>query len=113
MTTKTNFSTTPDTHAEANGHWDLAQIGVIGGPAVSARIQFQNGPVNEHGENGVQLTDVVKVCLARYRMLNKSFPCRENSIVITKLQEAIMWDEERTAKRTLQGVEGFDRPHES
>lgn len=43
-------------------------------------------------------------------MLNKSFPCRENSLVITNLQQAIMWDEERTAQRTVAGVEGFDKP---
>jgi hypothetical protein len=76
-------------------------------------IQFQNGPVKEHGVNGVQLTDVLRICLARYKMLNESFRCRENSLVITKLQEAIMWDEERTAQRTLAGVEGYDKPRAS
>ncbi len=105
------FVTTPGTHAEINGHWD--QVRWDEGSARPSRIHFQNGPVKEHGVNGVQLTDVLKVCLARYSMLNKSFPCRENSLVITKLQEAIMWDEERTAKRTRQGVEGYDRPHHS
>ena len=29
-----------------------------------------------------------------------------------QLQEALMWDDERTAKRTRQGVEGYDKPHE-
>lgn len=117
-TLEISFQTTPNTHAAANGHWDEA---VIYGPDLEApaeaagpllQIQFQNGPVKEHGVNGVQLPQVLRICLARYQMLNKSFPCRENSIVITKLQEALMWDDERTAKRTRQGVEGYDRPHQ-
>jgi hypothetical protein len=107
---KPTFETTPETHASRNGHWDRVKVEDPGGKAMLS-IDFQNGPVKEFGVNGVQLTDVLKICLARYQMLNVSFPCRENSIVITKLQEAIMWDEERTAKRTKQGVEGYDRPH--
>lgn len=103
------FTTTPETHASSNGHWDVVTWGA--GEGRVSQLQFQNGPVKECGVNGVQLTDVLRACLARYQMLNKSFPCRENSLAITKLQEAIMWDEERTSKRTRQGVEGFDRPH--
>lgn len=116
---ETSFQTTPDTHAAANGHWDRAIISLEPGsgeigpfdPFAPLSIRFQNGPVKDYGINGVQLPQVLRICLARYRMLNKSFPCRENSIVITKLQEALMWDDERTAKRTRQGVEGFDKPH--
>ena len=117
MSTTFSFSTTPDTHASRNGHWDSVGIprdpsSPIGPPDNGLLcIQFQNGPVKEVGVNGVQLPDVLKICLARYKMLNKSFPCRENSLVITKLQEALMWDAERTAKRTRQGVEGYDAPH--
>ncbi len=108
------FHTSAESHAAANGHWDKV---TIDHPSMEKdakpvlEIQFQNGPIKTHGVNGVQLTDVLRICLARYQMLNKSFPCRENSLVITKLQEAIMWDEERTAKRTAQGVEGHDREH--
>lgn len=116
--TSIQFHTTPDTHAARSGHWDRVTIDgpLLGDPTQESRhlqIQFQNGPVKEHGVNGVQLTDVLRICLARYKMLNKTFPCRENSIAITKLQEALMWDEERTAQRTRQGVEGYDRPHQS
>ncbi len=114
-TLTTFFEAFPGTHAEANGHWNRASVI---GPNVQdqeeevyADIHFQNGPVQEHGVNGVQLPQILRICLARYQMLNESFPCRENSLVITRLQEAIMWDEERTAKRTRQGVEGYDKPH--
>ena len=117
MTIKTVLSATPGTHAEANGHWDVAMIERNANPAkpemaeTLATIKFQNGPVNEHGVNGVQLTDVLKVALARYEMLNQGdFRCRENSLVITNLQQAIFWDLERTEKRTKAGVEGYDKP---
>lgn len=113
---KLSFSTTPNTHASASGHWDKVTARLPSPDGVTLgeqamQIQFQNGPVQEHGVNGIQLPQVIRACLARYKMLNKSFPCRENSLVITNLQRAIMWDDERTSKRTQQGVEGYDKPH--
>ena len=36
----------------------------------------------------------------------EKFPCRENAISITKLEEAIMWQEKRTSERIKRGVEG-------
>jgi hypothetical protein len=107
---KTTLITTPKTHAEANGHWDRAAVTSPDDRYLLLDIQFQNGPIEVHGINGVQLPTVLRLCLARYQMLNKSFPCRENSLVITNLQQAIMWDEERTAQRTALGVEGTDAP---
>ena len=105
MSANAEFTATPGSHAERNGYWDTASVpGWL-------RIKFQDGPVDEHGVNGVQLVDVLKVCLARYQALNRVLPCRENSIVVTKLQEAIMWDDERTSRRTAQGVEGSGHPH--
>jgi hypothetical protein len=41
--------------------------------------------------------------------LNKNFPCRENSIAITRLEEALMWLDKRTANRDARGVEGFNK----
>jgi hypothetical protein len=38
--------------------------------------------------------------------LNKKFPCRENSMVITKLEEAILWSKQRTFNRMMRDVEG-------
>ena len=108
-TLKPSFVTTPETHGQASGHWDV--VSWDEGYGRPSQLHFQNGPVREHGVNGVQIDDVLKVCLARLKMLNKSFPCRENSLSITNLQLAIMWQQERTAKRTSQGVEGYDKPH--
>lgn len=35
-----------------------------------------------------------------------SVPCRENSIAVTKLDEALMWLKKRKEDRTARGVEG-------
>jgi hypothetical protein len=76
-------------------------------------IQFQHGPVGENGVNGVQNEDVLKLLAMRLRGLNSSFPCRENSIAITKIEEALLWLEHRTAIRVEQGVEGKNEAHTS
>lgn len=41
--------------------------------------------------------------------LNKDFPCRENAMVITKLDEALMWSNKRKQDRIERGVEGFNK----
>jgi hypothetical protein len=56
--------------------------------------------------DGTTNEEVLKVLIHRIQTLNKLFPCRENAIVITKLQEALMWCEERTRDRTERGVIG-------
>lgn len=38
--------------------------------------------------------------------LQSKFPCRENAIVITKLEESLMWLEKRTLDRKKRNVEG-------
>lgn len=57
-------------------------------------------------EDGTTNEDVLKVLIDRMQYLNSKFPCRENSIVITKLEEALMWLDKRTADRKSRGVEG-------
>ena len=38
--------------------------------------------------------------------LNQKFPCRENSVAITKLDEALMWLDKRKKDREKRNVEG-------
>jgi hypothetical protein len=40
------------------------------------------------------------------QFLQAKAPCRENAIVITKLEESLMWLNKRTADRQARGVEG-------
>lgn len=56
--------------------------------------------------DGTTNEEVLKMLLHRCGELNKKFPCRENSIAITKMEEALMWFERRTANRQARGVEG-------
>lgn len=63
---------------------------------------------NEDGTvlNGTTLEEMLRVSIERLQDLNSRFGCRENSIAITKMQEALMWLEERTKDRIKRGVEG-------
>jgi len=64
--------------------------------------------LNEDGsyENGTTLEEMLKISIIRLKELNAKFPCRENSLAITKMEEALMWLNKRTEDRTLRGVEG-------
>lgn len=61
------------------------------------------------GGNGCQLTVFIKMALIIITYLNAKFPCRENAITITKLQEALMWQDQRTKDRKDRKVEGFNK----
>ena len=57
-------------------------------------------------ENGTTIEEMLRVSIERLQDLNGRFPCRENSIAITKIQEALMWLNARTTDREKRGVEG-------
>jgi hypothetical protein len=69
-------------------------------------LSFQNGPIKEAGVNGLTNEALIAVLVHRLQFLNGKFPCRENALAITKLQEAGMWLDQRTMDRILRGVEG-------
>jgi hypothetical protein len=75
----------------------------------SVHFHGQRGPVGEVGLNGCQVDDIITFALATLQVYNKLWPCRENSIAITKLQEALMWLGERRRDREDRGVEGYDK----
>ena len=77
-------------------------------PAIAPIVSFtiQSAPIGDVGVNGVQCTDIIKYSLYLLKSLNKTFPCRENSISITKLEEALHWQEARTRDRENRKVEG-------
>lgn len=77
------------------------------GARTYAEIRFQKGPIKENGVNGCHNEDLIAIVLDRLQCLNQGdFKCRENSIAITKLEEAMMWLNKRTADRKARGVEG-------
>jgi len=56
--------------------------------------------------DGTTNEEVLRMLINRMYYLNNKFPCRENSIVITKLEESLMWLEKRTSDRKERNVEG-------
>ena len=78
-------------------------------------VRYQNGVVVDGEQNGAFVEDVIEA--ARQRLLffnaNPKFRCRENSLAITKLEEALQWLDWRTRQRDLQGVENSYETHES
>ena len=72
-----------------------------------ARVQFQEGPVEEVGVNGCHHEDLIVVVIDRLQHYQAGeYACRENDQVLTKLEEALMWLRKRTTDRENRGVEG-------
>ena len=72
-----------------------------------SQVKFQKGPIKEYGVNGCHNEDLLIIVLDRLQSLNQGkFACRENSLAITKIEEALHWLNHRTADRVKRGVEG-------
>lgn len=70
-------------------------------------ISFQNGPIAEHGVNGVTQEALLAIVIDRLRgFQNGPFRCRENAIALTHCEDALMWLQKRTRDRMARGVEG-------
>ena len=74
-------------------------------------LQFVEKRETENNElvtvqNGTTSEEVLRVLIDRMKYLQKKIPCRENAIVITKLEECLMWLEKRMADRKARGVQG-------
>ena len=80
--------------------------------AIGLSIRWQNGPIPRNTRsiptpNGAFVETVIRAALDRLQYYQKSkFNCRENSLAITKLEEALLWLGHRTANREARGVEG-------
>lgn len=81
--------------------------------AVKQTLQFiEKEPVAEGSVelhtvyDGTTNEEVLLVLIDRLNCLQAKFPCRENAIVITKLEESLMWLNKRTADRKARNVEG-------
>lgn len=75
----------------------------------SLAFTIQNGPVGEAGVNGCQVDTVIETAKIILEGLNKQFPCRENAVAITKLDESLMWLEKRRKDRVVRMVEGTNQ----
>ncbi len=69
-------------------------------------IAFYERNTDGTEESGTTLEEMLRVSIERLKDLNSRFACRENSIAITKMEEALMWLNKRTENRIARGVEG-------
>lgn len=74
-------------------------------------IDWQNGPLGRGEDrkepNGAFVETVIDAARQRIEFYQASqFRCRENAIAITKLEEALLWLNKRTADRERRNVEG-------
>lgn len=56
--------------------------------------------------DGTTNGEVLTMMIDRMTYLQSKMPCRENALVITKLEEALMWLNKRTQDRIARNVEG-------
>lgn len=69
-------------------------------------IQLQRGEKRQE-PNGTFVEIIIAAAKQRIEFYNESkFKCRENSMAITKLDEALMWLNKRTQDREKRQVEG-------
>ena len=75
-------------------------------PADSQEIVFYKLNPDGSSEAGTTLEEMLRVSIERLQDLNSKFPCRENSVAITNMEQALMWLNKRTEDRKVRGVEG-------
>ena len=73
------------------------------------KFTIQSDPIGEVGVNGVQAVDMLEYVQCLFQSLNEVFPCRENALTITKIEEAIHWQNARTKDRLSRKVEGQNK----
>lgn len=101
--------------ADAPGHGGASHVyrvehGNSAGCGPLLEISFQNGPIAEHGVNGVTQEILLAVVIDRLRSFQSGpFSSRENALALTKCEEALHWLQQRTLDRMRRGVEGLTK----
>lgn len=93
-------------HGGANHVYAIEHTNTAGLEPLST-ILFQNGPIAEHGVNGITQEILLAIVIDRLRSFQSGpFSSRENAIALTKCEEALHWLQQRTIERLRRGVEG-------
>jgi len=94
----------------ANHRYSLRVISPPGGYDIvsgSVVIDFQKGPINEAGLNGLSNEALIAVLIDRMRGFQSGpFASRDNDLALAHLEQALMWLHKRTRERMARGVEG-------
>lgn len=70
-------------------------------------IDFQNGPINECGVNGLTHEVLLAIVADRLRSFQQGpYATRYNALALTHIEEAQNWLNRRTIERMRRGVEG-------
>jgi hypothetical protein len=94
----------------APNHFEVWPAEGYPGDECLTEVYFQAGPIKEFGVNGVANEDLIAMVICRLESFqNSPYSCRENSIAITKLEEALLWLRKRTLGREQRGVEGTSK----
>lgn len=100
---------------EKNGsgthHYEFLLSGDLAGEDDTDQVgylQFQHGPRNEPGSEPGLTSEAVVCALVHHFESFQAGPyrCRENALVITKLEEALHWMRHRANDRARRGVLG-------
>lgn len=78
---------------------------------IGIQIEWQDGPLGRDADrnepNGAFVEGVIAAAIGRLQFYNDGkFRCRENSLAITHLEEALHWCQARTNDRETRKVEG-------
>ncbi len=74
---------------------------------IGMAIRWQDGPLAITERNGAFVEDLIEAAIGRLRFYNAgAFACRENTLALQHLEEALHWCQARTADREKRGVEG-------
>ncbi len=70
-------------------------------------IFFQNGPIKEHGVNGVTHEALLAIVIDRLRSFQAGpFPSEDNATALEHCEDALEYLQNRTRNRIARGVEG-------
>jgi hypothetical protein len=88
--------------------------GEVRGPGLM--VDWQNGPLGRPPKpaTGAFVDDLLEAARQRLEFYQKAsggkFACRENAIMITKIEEALHWSYARRMAREERGVQGLHKP---
>jgi len=104
----TKYNTLEELHNELNRGTpgDEVSLNIAGKEAL--KIKFQTGGTATTERNGVFIEDLLIVAYSKLADYNRGLPCRENSLALTKIEEAIMWLANRKVERESRGVYGTE-----
>lgn len=69
-------------------------------------VKFQTGGTATNEKNGIFIEDLLILANAKLTEYQNAFPCRENALALTAIEESILWLTARKAEREYRNVYG-------